>query len=152
MLTVFFEKSYDPKAIPFSLEQVFAVRLTPTLKIGGKIDRIDKLPGNRLEIIDYKTGKRPKEKEIKENLQMTLYAMAATDPGIYNKKPEDLTLSFYFFDAQEKVTATRSEEQLKTAKERLLITARDIATSDFHPKVGPWCDFCDFRLICEAWQ
>jgi DNA helicase-2/ATP-dependent DNA helicase PcrA len=152
MLSGFYDKFYDPEVVPFSLEQIFKIRLTPTLKIGGKIDRVDKTAENTLEIIDYKTGKRPNEKEIKDNLQMTVYALAATDVGIYNRKPEEVILSFYFFDAHEKVSSTRTKEQLEEAKKKLLDKAEEIATSNFEPKVGPWCDFCDFRLICEAWQ
>ncbi len=121
-------------------------------KIGGKIDRLDQLPNSKLEIIDYKTGRRPTDKEIRENLQMTVYALAANDPGIYNKKPEDVILSFYFFGTQEKVSSTRTGEQLKEARKKLIEKAEEIETSDFVPKVGRWCDFCDFRLICEAWQ
>ncbi len=112
MLGLFFEKIYDPSIKPLNLEQLFNIRLTPSFKIGGKIDRVDETPDGKIEIIDYKTGKRPSEKEIKENLQMTLYALAATDRGIYNKKPEDVILSFIFFDLSEKISSSRTEAQL----------------------------------------
>ena len=152
MLSSYFEIGHNPNAKVQNLEQLFRLKIGPRLKIGGKIDRVDITKEGKLEIIDYKTGRRPSEKEIKENLQMTVYALAAKDPGIYNKPPDDVILSFYFFDAQEKVSSSRTDEQLRGAKEKLLAIAGDISKSTFEPKVGPWCDFCDFRLICEAWQ
>jgi DNA helicase-2/ATP-dependent DNA helicase PcrA len=152
MLKAFYEKFYDPNVVPKSLEQLFKIKLTKTLKIGGKIDRVDEMFSGKLEIIDYKTGKRPKEKEIEENLQMTVYALAATDKGLYNKKPEEVTLSFYFLGTQEKISSTRTGKQLNEARKKLIEKAEEIARSSFKPKVGPWCDFCDFKLICEAWQ
>lgn len=152
MLVKFYDTMYDPHIVPLYLEQVFKIRLTPILKIGGKIDRVDLRPDGKLEIIDYKTGKRPTEKEIKENLQMTVYSLAATDPGIYDRKPEDVALSFYFFDTHEKVSTERTAGQLVQAKEKLLKISHQIETSTFEPKTGSWCHFCDFRLICEAWR
>lgn len=152
MLSNFYKNSFDAKSLPKDLEQIFKIRLTPLIKIGGKIDRVDITKEGKLEIIDYKTGKRPSGKDIQENLQMTVYALAATDEGIYNKKPEDVILSFYFFDTLEKVSSTRTEEQLVEARKKLEAKASEIARSKFEPKTGPWCDFCDFRLICNAWN
>ncbi|MBI3379507.1 ATP-dependent helicase [Candidatus Gottesmanbacteria bacterium] len=152
MLTQFYDKFYDPKIVPKNLEQVFKIKLSPNLKIGGKIDRVDETHDGKLEIIDYKTGKKPTEKQIKENLQMTVYGLAATDKGIYNRTPDEVILSFYFLGTQEKVSSTRTNDDLEEAKKILMNKAEEISTSDFKPKVGPWCDFCDFRLICEAWQ
>jgi DNA helicase II / ATP-dependent DNA helicase PcrA len=152
MLSVYFDKAYDSKVVPTELEKLFTIRLTPILKIGGKIDRIDTLKDGKIEIIDYKTGKKQSDKEIRENLQMTVYALAVTDKGILDKKPQDVIFSFYFFQDSEKVSTTRSKEQLLDAKQQLKQIASDIEISMFEPRVGPWCDFCDFRIICEAWQ
>lgn len=152
MLQAYFENAFNPSATIDSLEKLFSLRITPTLKVGGKIDRVDLLPDGKIEIIDYKTGKKPTQKEIAENLQMTVYALAATNEGILNKKPEDVILSFYFLEPMEKISSQRSKDQLEKAQEKLKSIASEIETSEFPPKVGPWCDFCDFRLICEAWQ
>ena len=152
MLREFFDKFYDRKVIPKSLEQLFKIRLEDGLKLGGKIDRVDETKQGRLEIIDYKTGRKPSDKRLKNDLQMTVYALAAADKGIYDKKPEDVTLTFYFLESKEKYTSQRTSSQMEEAKKKILDTAKEISSSDFRPKVGPWCDFCDFRLICEAWQ
>lgn len=152
MLTNFFTSVYNPKIIPKHLEQVFNIKLTPDLTIGGKIDRVDELAGGKIEIIDYKTGKRPPQKAINDSLQMNVYALAATDKGIFNMRPEKVILSFYFLDQGEKVSISRSVPELEEAKRKIIETAENIRRSSFEPKVGTWCDFCDFRLICEAWQ
>ena len=60
LLIGFYDKGYDPKVIPTALEEPFRIKITPTLTLGGKIDRIDTLPDGTLEIIDYKTGTAPK--------------------------------------------------------------------------------------------
>ena len=152
MLTDYFDKFYQAKEIPLELEQLFTIRLDDKLKIGGKIDRVDDLGQGKIEIVDYKTGKMKSPKEIKDDLQMTVYAMAATDKGIYHKQIEEVILSFYFLGNQEKISSTRTKEQLDSAKERLIEIAREIEAGKFKAKVGTWCTFCDFRLICEAWQ
>ena len=151
MLSAFYDRFYDPKIIPRNLEQVFKIEISPGFRVGGKIDRADELTDGTLEIIDYKTGKVPSQKEIENDLQMTVYAMAATDEGIYKKKPEEVVLTFYFLDTQEKIESKRTKEQLKKAKEELVAKKEEIEKSNSSPRVGPWCDFCDFRMICEAW-
>ncbi|MFZ5365764.1 MAG: ATP-dependent helicase [Patescibacteria group bacterium] len=149
MLSDFYEK-FDSKIVPRDLEQPFIIKVSPDLKIGGKIDRIDEKEG-KLEIIDYKTGKILDQKDIDKSLQMMVYALAATDEGLYGKKPEEVILTFYFLENLEKKSTKRTAEQLEQAKKELVEKAKGIEKSKFEPIPGPWCDFCDFKLICEAW-
>jgi len=139
------------KVVPKSLEQLFAIRINPRLKIGGRIDRVDE-KDEGLEIIDYKTGKVMKQKDVDRSLQMTVYALAAADRGIYEKDPKDIVLTFHFLDTGEKVSTKRTKEQLETAKKELMEKAKEIEKSKFEPTPGRLCDFCDYKLICEAWS
>lgn len=152
LLSEFYDKGFDPKVIPVNLEQPFKIKITPVLTVGGKIDRVDELPDGKIEIIDYKTGQAPKNRKPETDLQLTVYALAATDPGIYHKPPEKVIVSFYFFEGQQKISATRTGEQLLEAKKEIAQKALEISGSDFRPTPGKHCDFCEFRLICEAWQ
>jgi len=151
ILTEFFDKTYKKEDNPVTLEQTFTLRISPTLQVGGRIDRIDRLSDGKIEIIDYKTGRLATQNEIDKNLQMTLYAMAANDPGLYNQKLENIILSFYFFEAQEKISTQRTKKQLEVAKKEILKKAEEIKKSDFNPTPGPFCDFCSFKIICPVW-
>jgi len=152
LLSEFYTKGYDKSVIPKELEQPFKIHIDENLILGGKIDRIDARPDGKIEIIDYKTGQSTKVKDVTKDLQLTVYAMAATEQGVYGYRPQDVIVSFYFFENQEKISGTRSAEQLESAREVIAKTASAIATSDFAPTPGRHCDFCEFRLICEAWK
>jgi len=150
MLTDFYKK-FDSKVIPKDLEQPFVIKVSPKLKIGGRIDRVDEKKGE-LEIMDYKTGKAMEQKKIDQSLQMTVYALAATDKGIYGKKPEEIVLTFYFLDTGEKKSTKRTADQLEQAKKELVDKAKEVEESGFEPKPSNMCEFCDFKLLCEAWR
>lgn len=144
LLEGFYEKGYDRKVIPTSLEEPFKIKITPALTFGGKIDRIDTLPDGTVEIIDYKTGQAPKSRDVTRDKQLTVYALS--------QAPKRVIVSFYFFEGQEKISATRSKEELEEAKKEIAAKASEISRSDFAPTPGKHCDFCEFRLICQAWN
>ncbi|MCX8008698.1 MAG: ATP-dependent helicase [Patescibacteria group bacterium] len=152
LLREFYEHAYDPNIIPRDLEQPFRITITPTVKLGGKIDRVDIHNNGQLEIIDYKTGQSTKIKNVDTDLQLSVYALAATDQGIYGYRPEDVIVSFYFFEGHQKVSSQRTKEQLEQAKEHIAKKIKEMETSSYVPTPGKHCDFCEFRLICEAWE
>jgi len=152
LLEEFFQKGYDHTVQVIALEQPFKIKITQDLTLGGKIDRIDKRKDGKLEIIDYKTGSAPKKKDPSQDVQLSVYALAATEQGIYGEKPENIIVSFYFLEGQEKVSSTRAGGQLEDVRQDIKHIAEDISLSHFSPAPGKHCDFCEFRLICEAWK
>jgi DNA helicase-2/ATP-dependent DNA helicase PcrA len=152
MIAEFFRKYHRPNAAIIDMEKVFKIKITPELTINGKIDRVDAGGKNSIEIIDYKTGKTPGEKDLKNNIQLSIYLMAAMDPGLYRKKIDEVTLTFYYLQDAKEITMTRNEADLAKVKETIVDMAQKIMDEQFEPKVGKWCDFCAFRMICEAWQ
>ncbi|MEK7533375.1 MAG: PD-(D/E)XK nuclease family protein, partial [Patescibacteria group bacterium] len=152
-LSEYFEKEFDPHTNIAALEQPFVVPVThegKTIKIGGKIDRVDIRPDKTLEIIDYKTGRMPSKREVDANLQLSMYALAASEiPAIpFGKKPEDITLSLYFFDTQTRISTTRTAEQLEKEKIAIIDIAKQIEQSDFHCSGNQLCAECEYKLFC----
>ncbi len=143
----FYKKHKDnwPKAE--MLEKGFHFKITVDNKlytIRGAIDRVDSV-GNKIKIIDYKTGK-PKEKlTFGEKEQLLLYQLAASQ--IFDKEVEGL--SFYYFDNNSEIEFLGTEKELEKIQDKIIGTIRDINKCEFPPKPGPLCAFCDFKEICE---
>lgn len=158
ILSEFYEKAYDPQIMPLALEQNFSIKISSGLKITGKIDRLDS-KDNEVEIIDYKTGKSSTQKEADKDLQLAIYALAVasgqfTDLGILKKtpKPQEIKLSFYFFDDQVKVSSFRTDKDLENVREEILDLAEKILKSDFSAKPGMACEYCEYKIICDKWK
>lgn len=153
-LAYYFDHEFSKDSKPVALEQPFTVPVTSdgkTIKIGGKIDRMDMLPDGRLEIIDYKTGRMPSKREVDANLQLSMYAIAASEIPMmpFTKKPEDMVLSLYFFDSRTKVSTSRSQTKLTEEKATIIRIAREIEASDFRCSGNQLCRDCEYRMFCS---
>jgi len=154
-LTTYFDSQFNPKTKIVTLEQPFIVPLSregQSLKIGGKIDRIDMLSNGKIEIVDYKTGRMPSKREVDTNLQLSMYALAASEiPGApFGIKPEDIILTLYFFDTNERISTQRTSDQLLLEKTEILNIAKAIEASDFHCSANMLCKTCEYHLFCDA--
>jgi CRISPR/Cas system-associated exonuclease Cas4 (RecB family) len=78
--------------------------------------------------------------------------LAAVDPGLYNTDPAKMRFTFHFLNEGVKISTTRTVSQLNKAKKEIEQVAAEISRSDFVPSPGRWCDFCDYRLLCQAWK
>lgn len=143
ILKNYYEKNSDLKVKHLGIEKNFVLDIDGT-KLRGKIDRIDKLPDGKIEIIDYKTGKTKAQKEVDDDVQMTIYTMAAIEA--LNIKPDNL--SFYYVESGEKVSTSRTQKQVEAQKEIIKEVIKGIKEENFEPKPSRDCMWCDFKEIC----
>jgi len=151
ILKEFYKTEVDSKIKPLGLEMPFSFFLKSGIKVSGKIDRID-AKGNGIEIIDYKTGEdNPKAKEAHE-LQMAMYALAATKVKneILNKKPEEITLTLHFLEGNSKKSMTFTKEGLDNLENELIEKVIEIENSDFRCSGNVLCLNCEYKMLCNT--
>ncbi len=116
------------------------------------MDRVDEKGDGTIEIVDYKTGRNMlSERELQNNLQLTIYALAATkihEPLFY-KNPENITLSLHYLETGKIISTARTKEQLEKAEEELLEKAKAIEQSDFACSKSLFCKDCEYSMFCS---
>ena len=136
------------------------------LKIGGvnvkgRIDRLEKNPQGKYEVIDYKTGKYDKKKvqtEIKTDFQLHCYAMGVKE--LHSDLPERAS-RFYVGDNQDSTGASINPmesigfESLNKAvhanvKKTMEQIVKNIKDEKFPADPG-WkkCEYCSYWEVCE---
>ena len=128
------------------LEKTFALPVENNIVLKGRIDQINSLGRGEVEIVDYKTGKAKKESEARRDLQLSVYAIAATE--ILELKPARLV--FHYLQDNSRQETTRSAKQLEEAQAIVQEVAADIRARSFPAKEGFICRSCAFRPICPA--
>jgi len=149
-----FMKENDGTASPTYTEYPFQFFLKKT-KVLGRFDRIDKIDEKTIEIIDYKTGDNiPDEKKLKNDLQLTLYALAATqlkDP-VFQKNIDDIKLTLYYVEKNKRISTYRTTEDIESAKEEILEKINTISTSEFRCSRSIFCKNCEYKMLCSTYS
>jgi len=124
--------------------------------LAGIIDRIDK-NDDAYEIIDYKTSRKmPDQRIIDNDFQMSIYHL-----GLMKRwphlDPNKIKLSFYYLKHGEKISTSRSAEQLEGTKKYIFKTVGEIAEKikdnyNFPPYPSGLCDYCGYRQMCPMWK
>ncbi len=161
LIKQFFKKNPPWQYTVLDLESRFEILIPDdeqekTHVLAGIIDRIDKIGEGEYEIVDYKTNRKlPTQDTVNGNLQLSLYHMAVLRkwPEL---KAENIRLSLYFLKHNEKISTTRTEEDLVATRQAILGTIRSIeeatVTGIFPPQVTPLCASCPYKKICPAWK
>ena len=145
-LKTFFKSNKDILSRPpLYLEKKLDLKIGDSV-VDVRIDRIDAIGKSDVEIIDYKTGKVSDKRTADKSLQLDIYAIAAKEVLGLNPK----LLSFYYVGPNQKVTTTRTSEQLEEAKDVVLKTAGLINSEEFEPAPGRMCKWCDYFSLCPA--
>jgi len=127
-------------------EKAFELPLENNVIINGRIDQINSLGGNDVEIVDYKTGKARNTADARRDLQLSIYAIAAKE--ILELNP--VRLIFHYLQNNEVQATTRTAKQLDEAQKTIQETAADIRAGEFSPKPGYACRTCAYEPICPA--
>ena len=127
-------------------EKAFELPLENDVILVGRMDQVNSLGRNDVEIVDYKTGKPKKEADVRKGLQLSIYALAARE--IFEWNP--VRLVFHYLQDNSTLVTTRDAKQIADAERIIQETAADIRAKHFPAKPGFACRSCAYALICPA--
>jgi len=131
---------------PVWFERPFAFKLGPHL-LRGRVDRVDRLPGGGYELIDYKTGRPKTEAQLREDVQLSLYAVGAREAWDLETSGQ----AYYYILDDAKVPVARDDSDREWITDTVMEVAEGIEGQGFEPTPSyAACSTCDFRLICPA--
>ncbi|MDO8425780.1 MAG: UvrD-helicase domain-containing protein [bacterium] len=127
-----------------AVEQQFTIKLGD-VSVGGSIDRVDRLPGGGVALVDYKTGQRPARLERDQKRQLFVYQIAARQA--LNATPE--VLVYYYFDDEAPEQFIGTDQDLAELTETIIATNESIHAERFDATPDPRvCARCEYRDIC----
>ncbi len=140
----------DPRRLePAEREAYVETTLDSGLRLRGYIDRLDVAPSGDIRIVDYKTGRAPREAyEASALFQMKFYALVIW--RLRGQVPRLLQLMYlaegevlrYSPDESDLLATERKVAALWQAIER----ARD--ARDWRPRPSRLCDWCNHKALC----
>ena len=140
----------DPRRLePAEREAYVETTLESGLRLRGYIDRLDVAPSGDIRIVDYKTGRAPREAyEASALFQMKFYALVIW--RLRGQVPRLLQLMYlaegevlrYSPDESDLLATERKVAALWKAIER----ARD--AGDWRPRPSRLCDWCNHKALC----
>jgi DNA helicase-2/ATP-dependent DNA helicase PcrA len=135
------------QAQPAWFERPFSFVLGPH-RVRGRVDRVDRLPDGGYELIDYKTSRPKTEAQLAEDVQLALYALAATeDWGL----PAPRQSYYYVLDDLKVPLSPPSEDGHEWIERTVTQVGEGILEQQFEPTPSPAaCAMCDYRIMCPV--
>lgn len=135
--------------LPADVEKWFEVPFGDDTVVVGSIDRVDAHDDGTLEVIDYKTNKRVRDRDgVRSSLQLAIYALACE--YLYGSLPTAVTLDFVVPGVRVRVAT--DEIDLDAARSAVAEVASAVRAERYPPVPNRLCGWCDFRSLCPAWE
>lgn len=122
------------KSIRYTIENVV---------INGRIDRIDRLEGGGVLVLDYKTGAPRNTLDAVNSIQLGLYSLAAELEGHRVERAA-------FYNLEDNTTAETTSVKKEKIYEQVMEVAEGIRNANFAPTPGFHCRNCGYRTLCPA--
>jgi DNA helicase-2/ATP-dependent DNA helicase PcrA len=136
------------EAEPVWFERGFSFKLGPH-HLRGRVDRVDKLGDGNYEMIDYKTGRPRTVEQLKDDVQLSLYAVGAKESWQVQAEK----LSYYYVLDDLKVPVPSAEMDSDWIARVVEEVGEAIMDQRFEPTPSPSvCGLCDYRIACPAWE
>lgn len=132
------------------LEKLFRLDLGEFILL-GRVDRVEEHPDGKIEIIDYKSGRESiTNEDVASDLAMACYQL------LLNAKHPDrqILASIVALRANEKATASMSQEELKEFQSDIIKLGQEMLHQDYENMIPFWkplCPECDFLRLCKKY-
>jgi RecB family exonuclease len=148
-LVRYHERLHGQDSEPVWFERPFSFRLGPH-HLRGRVDRVDRLTagaGDEHELIDYKTSRPKSAEQLEDDIQLSLYALAARESwGL-----EASRQAYYYVLDDLKVPVPRDDSDAEAVKDLVLAAGEGILSQHFEPTPSlAACSLCDYRIVCPA--
>jgi DNA helicase-2/ATP-dependent DNA helicase PcrA len=115
--------------------------------VRGRVDRVDRMADGAYELIDYKTGRPKKAADLREDVQLALYSVAAVEAWDLEAAHQ----AYYYVLDDAKVPVDWAEEDREWITDTVLEVADGITGQGFEPTPSfAACSICDYRIACPA--
>ena len=166
-LTRYHARLQSQDSQPVWFERQFDFRLGPH-HLRGRVDRVDRLAGGEglgtrdvasgedelasgdvveYELIDYKTSRPKSAEQLGDDIQLSLYALAAReDWGL-----ESSRLAYYYVLDDLKVPVRPGERSAEAVTDIVMEVGDRILAEEFQPTPSHVaCSMCDYRIVCPV--
>jgi DNA helicase-2/ATP-dependent DNA helicase PcrA len=135
-----------PGGTPRWFERSFSFNLGPHV-LRGRVDRIDELADGGYELIDYKTGVPKRPDQLRDDVQLALYSLAAREAWQLDATER----TYYYVLDDVRVSLGRDANGSAWVEEAVARAGEGILAQAFDPTPSrPVCALCDYRIACPA--
>jgi DNA helicase-2/ATP-dependent DNA helicase PcrA len=140
------DRTLAEDAEPVWFEKSFQFKLgAHTLR--GRVDRVDRLPDGGYELIDYKTGRPKSAAQLRDDVQLALYAVGAAEAWEVDAPRQ----SYLYVLDDAKVPLPSDEVDRGWISDTVFEVADGILGQGFEPTPSyAACSMCDYRIACPA--